>query len=112
MVQEGDNMRGEQTPDFADRRSIPVDDYDVRVRIMNPGYELVFELVAALLRARCPDDARVLLAGAGGSTEVRAFGSAAPGWRLTAVDPSAEMLARAKSAAEAAGLAGRAAGQQ
>jgi tRNA (cmo5U34)-methyltransferase len=74
---------------------------------MNPGYELVFELATALLRAHCPEDAQLLLARGGGSTEVRALRNAGPRWRLTAVDPSTEMLNRARAAAEAEGLTGR-----
>jgi tRNA (cmo5U34)-methyltransferase len=95
------------TAGFDERPPVPVGDYDATARGMNPGYELVFELAAALLRAHCPADARLLLVGAGGSTEVRAIGTAGPGWRLTAVDPSADMLALARGAAEAAGLADR-----
>jgi tRNA (cmo5U34)-methyltransferase len=84
-----------------------VADYDTTAQRVNPGYALAFELAAALLRAHCPADAELLVVGAGGGAEVRAFGAAAPGWRLTGVDPSANMLALARAKAEAAGLAGR-----
>jgi tRNA (cmo5U34)-methyltransferase len=93
--------------DFDARPPVPVGDYDATARGVNPGYALAFELAAALLRAHCPADARILLVGGGGSTEVRAVGAAGPRWRLTAVDPSADMLALARIAAEAAGLGDR-----
>ena len=100
-------MNNQRAADFDERPPVPVGDYDATARMVNPGYELVFELATALLRAHCPGDAHLLLVGAGGSTEVRAFGAAEPRWRLTAVDPSADMLALARTAAEAAGLADR-----
>ena len=75
-VIEGDNpfqeagMSGEQVSNFGDTGAGA--EYDARVRRMNPGYELAFDLVTAILRATCADDAHILLVGGGGSTEVRA----------------------------------------
>src|SRR3546814_7783683 len=45
-----------------------------------------------LLAERTPDDARILVLGAGGGLEIKAFAEARPGWRFDGVDPSAEML--------------------
>jgi len=45
-----------------------------------------------LLAERIPDDARVLVLGAGGGLELKAFAQAQPGWTFDGVDPAAEML--------------------
>jgi tRNA (cmo5U34)-methyltransferase len=49
-------------------------------------------MASVLLAERAPDDARLLVLGAGGGLEVKAFASAHPEWRFLAVDPSAPML--------------------
>lgn len=51
--------------------------------------------MAMLLAEHAPVTARILVLGAGGGLELRAFAEAQPGWHLTGVDPSAEMLAAA-----------------
>jgi tRNA (cmo5U34)-methyltransferase len=99
---------GEQhAANFDVRPPVPVGEYQETALRVNAGYELAFELATALLRAHCSADARLLLVGAGGGTEVRAFAPAGPGWHLTVVDPSADMLALARAAADALGLAAR-----
>lgn len=45
-----------------------------------------------LLAERAPADARVLVLGAGGGLELKAFATAQPGWRFDGVDPAGEML--------------------
>ena len=45
-----------------------------------------------LLAERVPADGRVLVLGAGGGLELRAFAEAQPGWAFDGVDPSADML--------------------
>lgn len=57
-----------------------------------PGYHDVHLMASVLLAERAPNDARVLVLGAGGGLEVKAFATAHPGWRFLAVDPSAPML--------------------
>ncbi len=86
---------------------MPVGEYEATARRVNIGYEVAFELATALLRAHCPGDAWLLVVGAGGGMEVRTFARAAPGWHLTGVDPSAEMLALARAAADGLGVAER-----
>jgi tRNA (cmo5U34)-methyltransferase len=100
-------MTADNTTSFDVNPPMPVGDWDATARMVNAGYELVFELATALLRAHCPAEAHLLLVGAGGGMEVRTFAAAEPGWRLTGVDPSAEMLALAQAKAEASGQAGR-----
>ena len=89
------------------RPPVPVGEYDLAAQRVNPGYGLALELVTALLRAHSPADTEILVVGAGGGMEVQTFGAAEPGWRLTGVDPSADMLALARAKA-AAGLDERA----
>jgi tRNA (cmo5U34)-methyltransferase len=62
-----------------------------------PGFFGLLQMAGILLAERTPDDASVLVLGAGGGLELKAFAEAQPAWRFCGVDPSAEML----------GLAGR-----
>ncbi len=57
-----------------------------------PGFDGLQRMAEVLLAERAPDDARVLVLGAGGGLELRAFAQARPGWTFDGVDPSAEML--------------------
>lgn len=45
-----------------------------------------------LLAERVPENARVLVLGAGGGLELKTFAESHPGWSFDAVDPSAPML--------------------
>ncbi|WP_439359632.1 class I SAM-dependent methyltransferase [Bradyrhizobium sp. DASA03007] len=57
-----------------------------------PGYNTMLSMAAILLGERAPDDARILVLGAGGGLELRAFAQAQPRWTFDGVDPSAAML--------------------
>jgi tRNA (cmo5U34)-methyltransferase len=61
-----------------------------------PGFADLQRMAMLLLAERAPDDARVLVLGAGGGLEMKVFAEAKPGWRFDGVDPSAEMLNLAK----------------
>lgn len=50
-----------------------------------------------LLAERAPADARVLVLGAGGGLELKAFAEAQKDWRFDGVDPAAAMLTLAKA---------------
>ncbi|MBR0989229.1 class I SAM-dependent methyltransferase [Bradyrhizobium japonicum] len=60
-----------------------------------PGYNAMLSMAAILLGERVPNDGSVLVLGAGGGLELKAFARAHPGWRFDGVDPSAAMLALA-----------------
>lgn len=60
-----------------------------------PGFLALQQMTRLLLAERMPDDGHVLVVGAGGGLELKAFAEAHPGWRFCGVDPSAEMLALA-----------------
>lgn len=57
-----------------------------------PGFADLQRMAGLLLAERAPADARVLVLGAGGGLELKAFAQTYPGWRFDGVDPSAEML--------------------
>jgi tRNA (cmo5U34)-methyltransferase len=57
-----------------------------------PGLNALHQMAGLLLDERVPPDGRVLVLGAGGGLELRAFAAAYPRWRLLGVDPSPQML--------------------
>lgn len=61
-----------------------------------PGFDGLHRMTTMLLAERVPADGRVLVLGAGGGLEMRAFATAHPGWTFDGVDPSADMLAIAR----------------
>jgi tRNA (cmo5U34)-methyltransferase len=60
-----------------------------------PGFSDLHRMVELLLAERVSPDGRVLVLGAGGGLELRAFAQAQPAWHLVGVDPDADMLALA-----------------
>jgi tRNA (cmo5U34)-methyltransferase len=81
--------------------------YDRKIRASIPGYEALHAMVDDFLRLALPDEARLLVVGAGTGMELLGLGAAHPGWRFTATDLSADMLAIARANVDAAGLAER-----
>ena len=61
-----------------------------------PGFDGLQRMAELLLAERAPDDARVLVLGAGGGLELRAFAQARPCWTFDGVDPAAAMLSLAE----------------
>ena len=57
-----------------------------------PGFAGLHRMTTMLLAERMPADGRVLVLGAGGGLELKAFADAHPGWSFDGVDPSADML--------------------
>lgn len=57
-----------------------------------PGYEGMQRMATLLLAERVQDDARLLVLGAGGGLELKAFAQAHPSWTFDGVDPAPEML--------------------
>lgn len=61
-----------------------------------PGF-VGLQRMAMVLMAECvPPDGRILVLGAGGGLEIKAFAEAEPGWTFDGVDPSAEMIKLAR----------------
>lgn len=61
-----------------------------------PGFLALQQMTGVLLAERTPDEAQVLVLGAGGGLELKALADTHPQWSFCGVDPSAEMLAVAK----------------
>lgn len=59
---------------------------------MVPGYAGMQRMTMVLLAERVPEQGHVLVLGAGGGLELKAFAEAQPNWNLHGVDPSKEML--------------------
>jgi tRNA (cmo5U34)-methyltransferase len=59
---------------------------------MVPGYADMQRLARLLLAERAPDNAQVLVLGAGGGLELKVFAESQPGWSFVGVDPSTAML--------------------
>lgn len=62
-----------------------------------PGFTDLQRMAMLLLAERAPEDARVLVVGAGGGLELKLFAEKQREWRFDGVDPSAEMLKLAES---------------
>tara|TARA_E500000318_G_scaffold80186_1_gene75255 strand:- start:2031 stop:2726 length:696 start_codon:yes stop_codon:yes gene_type:complete len=61
-----------------------------------PGFADIHKMASILLAERAPGVARVLVLGAGGGLELKAFAEMNAGWRFDGVDPAAEMLKLAR----------------
>lgn len=70
--------------------------YAARVASQVPGLRDMHRMAGILLAEHVPENGRVLVLGAGGGLELRAFAQAYPGWRFDGVDPSPEMIALAR----------------
>lgn len=57
-----------------------------------PGYKDMQRMARLLLAENTPDDAQVLVIGAGGGLELKVFAEGSPGWRFQGVDPALPML--------------------
>lgn len=75
---------------FSDPRAVAR--YAEGPRRIVPGFADLHRMTTLLLAERVPDDGRVLVLGAGGGLELKAFAEAHPGWTFDGVDPAAEML--------------------
>ncbi|WP_413558260.1 class I SAM-dependent methyltransferase [Bdellovibrio sp. HCB209] len=64
-------------------------DSDIRKRI--PGYDLLQELISAVLDVEVPTSARMLVVGSGTGEEIIRVASRYSGWKIDGVEPSAEM---------------------
>lgn len=69
-----------------------VDRYAAGPPRLVPGFHALQRMSELLLAEHLPEDARVLVLGAGGGLELKVFADRHPGWGFVGVDPSAEML--------------------
>lgn len=80
---------------FSDPQSVA--GYAERPPRIVPGFADLHRMSALLLVERTPAAGRVLVVGAGGGLELKAFAEAQPGWQFDGVDPSTEMLRLAEA---------------
>lgn len=80
-------------PSFSDPKA--VSDYAERTVRLVPGLRDLHRMADLLLAEQVPAEGCVLVVGAGGGMELRAFAETHPAWRFHGVDPSPEMLALA-----------------
>ncbi|MEM6647218.1 MAG: class I SAM-dependent methyltransferase [Bacteroidota bacterium] len=74
--------------------------YDDRIGHGIPGYATLHDVAEVLLAADVGPSGEVLIVGAGTGYETRRYAHRHDGWRLTAIEPSAEMSAIALDHAE------------
>lgn len=67
-----------------------------RVQAVMPGIESLYRCVRAICDARLASGADILIVGAGGGREIEALVASPKAYRLTGIDPSADMLAVAR----------------
>lgn len=60
-----------------------------------PGFTSLHRMTSLLLAERMPPNGRVLVLGAGGGLELKAFADTYPEWTFDGIDPSADMLREA-----------------
>ena len=93
--------------DFDKNPPMPVDAYEQTVRGVNIGYDLTFQLTGSFLRALGKPNLDILVVGAGGGAEIERFLPQQPGWKMTGVDPSQQMLELAQAKVDRLKLADR-----
>ncbi|WP_028601852.1 class I SAM-dependent methyltransferase [Ottowia thiooxydans] len=71
--------------------------YAERTARLVPGLRDLHKMACVLMDERAHSKARVLVLGAGGGLELKAFAEMQPDWRFDGVDPSGEMLEQARS---------------
>lgn len=81
--------------------------YDAIIGRVFPAYDAIFPILIGHLSRLVAPDGAILVVGAGTGAELIAFAEAEPGWRLTGVDPSAQMLETARRKLAAHHLADR-----
>ncbi|MBD1877959.1 class I SAM-dependent methyltransferase [Coleofasciculus sp. FACHB-T130] len=81
--------------------------YDKEILFWVPGYELIHDLLQAVLQVRLPEESSLLISGSGSGKELEILGKANSSWRLLGVDPSPEMMNIASDRIQKAGLQDR-----
>ncbi|QNX32465.1 SAM-dependent methyltransferase [Acinetobacter seifertii] len=77
-----------------------VEGYDVHIRKLIPGYEVIHLQVDAILQSVLKPNAHILIVGCGTGYELEYLLKRHPNWKFTAVDPSLTMLQKAQEQVE------------
>ena len=75
---------------------VGVEEYDKAIRSFCGAYEEIFKLAYCCLKTALPQNAKVLVVGAGTGMEIEEFAPLSPDWSFHGVDPSANMLSLAQ----------------
>jgi tRNA (cmo5U34)-methyltransferase len=70
--------------------------YDLDIRKAIPGYESLHGMAQSLLQTSLSESAKLLIVGSGTGMELVNYSQLNPGWSLTGIEPSPEMMAIAK----------------
>ncbi|MBI5641567.1 MAG: class I SAM-dependent methyltransferase [Nitrospirae bacterium] len=81
--------------------------YDKKIRASIPGYDALHAMTRDLMQAAIPQEAKILVAGAGTGMEIITLGSSNSKWTFTAVDTSDDMLSICKNNVDDAGMSRR-----
>lgn len=71
---------------------VKVSDYDTSMSKFCGAYQEIFIMSHAYLNSLLPEEAKVLIVGAGTGAEISQFGQTNKRWKLVGVDPSKDML--------------------
>ena len=82
--------------DFDVENAIPATEYENLAKKFIPGYDGLYSLTEVLLAETLPEQAKILVVGAGGGKEVLTFGKAFPKAKILGVDLSEKMLSVAE----------------
>ncbi|BAY86692.1 hypothetical protein NIES267_62030 [Calothrix parasitica NIES-267] len=87
----------QQNIDFDKNAPIAGSEYDEMARLVLPGYEAMHQMALACLRAKLPDEANLLVVGAGTGMELVKFAEGNSNWKILGVDPSENNTARLRN---------------
>ncbi|WP_413292969.1 class I SAM-dependent methyltransferase [Bdellovibrio sp. HCB185ZH] len=65
--------------------------YDLDIRSRVPGYDLLQELISAVLDVEVPNSGRMLVVGSGTGEEIVRLSRRYSGWKIDGIEPSSEM---------------------
>ena len=88
---------------FNDRAKV----YDSEVGTIIPGYTALHEAAHHVLKSSLPENAYLLICGAGTGNDAMTFARENPGWKITGFDIAGEMVKTARAKIKAAGLESR-----
>jgi tRNA (cmo5U34)-methyltransferase len=90
-------MPSNEQPSAPFNDSPALSDYADKTSRLVPGLADLQRMAALLVAERAPEQASVLVVGAGGGVELKAFAQMYPSWRFVGVDPSKPMLELAQA---------------
>jgi tRNA (cmo5U34)-methyltransferase len=85
-----------QDGNFDKTPPVGIEEYDAAIRSFCGAYEEIFKLSYCCLKAVLPQQAKVLVVGAGTGMEITEFAPLSHDWSFYGVDPAAKMLALAR----------------